>query len=142
MVAGAAFCPSCGKPVALAATGPATRASVAATGLQTNIAGALCYVAGFVTGILFLVLDPYRRDRFVRFHAWQSIFLSVTCLVAYFALGLSLMILPGMLWPLRWLLHSLLGLGFLFLWLLLMYEAYDHQQLKLPGIGDLAAKQM
>src|SRR5262245_7730099 len=42
--------------------------------LKPNVAGMLCYPLSFITGMLFLVLTPYNRDRFVRFHAWQSIF--------------------------------------------------------------------
>ncbi len=142
MVAGAAYCPSCGKPAPPATQTGSTQPSLASLeGLQPNVAGLLCYLAGFVTGIFFLVVDPYKRDRFVRFHAFQSIFLSVAWFALHFALGVFLTILPGMLWRMGWMLHSLLGLVFFFLWVLLMYKAYNHEQFKLPVIGDLAAKQ-
>ena len=143
MIAGAAFCPSCGKPVDLTATAPSSAtAAVASLGLQTNVAGALCYLAGLLTGILFLVLEPYRHDRFVRFHAWQSIFLSLAWFAAYFLVfGLFLAILPGTLWRLMWLLHAVLDLGFFLLWLLLMYKAYNRGQFQLPIIGGLAKRQ-
>jgi uncharacterized membrane protein len=141
MIAGAAFCPSCGKPIGPAAAGPSGTA-VASPGSQTNVTAALCYLAGLVTGILFLVLEPYRHDRFIRFHAWQSIFLSLAWFAAYFlVLGLFLTILPGMLWRLTWLLHAVLALGFFSLWLLLIYKAYNHEQFQLPIIGDLAKRQ-
>ena len=83
------FCPSCGKPLSEGAAkcgycGVAVRASaVAATvapqsaGMSVNAAGALAYLAGFITGIIFLVVDPYKRDPFVRFHAFQSIFFNI-----------------------------------------------------------------
>ena len=91
------FCASCGSPVegrfcakcgaamgaAPAGGGPAPTYNppppVAATagGLTDNIAGALCYLVGFVTGILFLVMEPYSKKPFVRFHAFQSIFFCV-----------------------------------------------------------------
>ncbi len=144
MVAGAAFCPSCGKPAASSLVAVPSGGSVpasASAGLQPNVAGALCYLAGFITGIVFLVADPYKRDRFVRFHAFQSIFLSVAWFVAYFALEVLLTILPGMLWRLAWFLHSALGLAFFLLWLFMMFKAYSNEQFKLPVIGDLATKQ-
>lgn len=91
-MAGAAYCPSCGKPVGdpAAIEQPAT-----AAGLQTNVAGALCYLGGFVTGILFLIIWPYTRERFVRFHAFQSIFLSAALFVAYFGLHVVVRCCPA-----------------------------------------------
>ena len=139
MVAGAAFCASCGRPAvptAAVAQGVATGA-----GLQSNIAGLLCYVVGFISGIYFLVADPYKRDSFVRFHALQSIFLSIVWVAAYFAIGMLTAIVPYSLWQVVWMLHSLLGLAFFLLWVFLMYKAYNHEQFKLPFIGELAAKQ-
>jgi uncharacterized membrane protein len=96
---------------------------------------------GLITGIFFLVADPYKQDRFVRFHAFQSIFLSVAWFAVYFALSIFLSILPGMLWRIGWMLHSAVGLGFLLLWVFLMFKAYNNEQFKLPVLGDLAVKQ-
>jgi uncharacterized membrane protein len=144
MVLGAAFCPSCGRP---AGSGPVTQAHetqppvAAGTGLQRNVAGFLCYLAGFITGIFFLVAEPYKRDHFVRFHAFQAIFLSVAWFAVYFALSIFLSIVPGMLWRVSWMLHSVVSLGFFCLWLFLMFKAYNNELFKLPVIGDLAAKQ-
>ncbi len=61
------------------------------------MAGAFSYLFGFITGIVFLALDPYNKDRFVRFHAFQSIFLSVGWIVAWIALGIILAILSTIL---------------------------------------------
>ncbi len=139
MIAGAAFCPSCGKPAQqLAAVAAATGAGV---GLQPHIAGALCYAMGFVTGVLFLLLEPYKRSPFIRFHAFQSIFVSAAWLAAYFALAILSAILPDMFWPVTLTLRLVLDLGFFLLWLFLMYKAYHNQQFKLPVIGGLAVKQ-
>jgi len=144
MISGAAFCPSCGRPAGQSWAGtestPRTSA-ITSSGLQPNVAGALCYLVGFITGIFFLVLDPYKRNQFVRFHAFQAIFLSVAWFAVYFVLAIFLAIVPGILWRMVWLLHSLLDLGFFLLWLLLMYEAYNKEEFKLPVIGELAAKQ-
>jgi uncharacterized membrane protein len=109
--------------------GPASQAD-----LKPNVAGMLCYPLSFITGILFLVLTPYNRDRFVRFHAWQSIFFSLAMVVLSFALG----ILP---WPIDWMsLHALrlLALGGTG-WS--MYKAYQGERFKLPIIGDWAENQ-
>ena len=83
----AVFCSVCGSPVSSAGRPavppppPPPLAGAASTGMTSNIAGALCYLLTFITGILFLVLEPYKRDRFVRFHAFQSIFFGVILVV-------------------------------------------------------------
>jgi uncharacterized membrane protein len=109
--------------------GPAAQAD-----LKPNVAGMLCYPLSFITGILFLVLTPYNRDRFVRFHAWQSIFFSLAMVV----LSLALRILP---WPFEWM--SLYALRLLALggtgWL--MYKAYQSELFKLPLVGEWAENQ-
>jgi uncharacterized membrane protein len=73
--------------------------------------------------------------------AFKAIFLSVAWLAAYLAPGIILAMAPAILWRLVWLLHAVLALGLLLLWSLLMYKAYNHEQFKLPVIGDLGAKQ-
>jgi len=109
--------------------GPAAQAD-----LKPNVAGMLCYPLSFITGILFLVLTPYNRDRFVRFHAWQSIFFSLAIVV----LSIALRILP---WPLEAM--SLYTLRLLALggtgWL--MYKAYQGERFKLPLVGEWAENQ-
>ena len=144
MIAGAAFCPSCGKPVSMPAAGTSTTGTPEESpGLRSNVAGALCYFAGLVTGLLFLCLEPYRHDRFIRFHAWQSILLSLAWFTASFLLlGVFRTILPGRLWRMTWLLHAVLDLGFFLLWLLLMHKAYNHEQFRLPIIGYVARRQL
>ena len=122
----------------------APAAAAAGTGLTPNIAGALAYSLGIITGILFLVLEPYRRDRFVRFHAMQSILY----FVAAVAFRILWSIVVGMLirisgWiavvsiPIR-LLISLCLFG---LWLFLMFQAYNRREFRLPILGAIAAKQ-
>jgi len=109
--------------------GPASQAD-----LKPNVAGMLCYPLSVISGVLFLVLTPYNRDRFVRFHAWQSIFFFLAMLVLSFAVQ----ILP---WFLEWIFVSALpllafvGTGWL------MYKAYNNEPFKLPVIGDWAEKQ-
>src|SRR5882672_8042514 len=113
---------------------PPYQGPVSQADLKPNVAGMLCYPLFFVTGILFLVLTPYNRDRFVRFHAWQSIFFSLAMVILSFVLR----ILPE---PLDWMslsvfrLLALGGTGWL------MYKAYHNEWFKLPLIGDWAESQ-
>ncbi len=145
------FCPNCGfdTSAAGAATGGSPRADyvppaapISAPGLRQNIASALCYLLGFVTGIIFLVLSPYNRDRTIRFHAFQSIFLSL----ALFVIDIILSILSGILWAanagaLAGLLWRLYQLATLIGWIYLMYSAYMDRKIVVPVVGPLAQRQ-
>jgi uncharacterized membrane protein len=155
--AGAVFCGSCGTPVASAAppAGGAPQASPPpagafgpapqSTGMTSNVAGALAYLVGFITGIIFLVIEPYNKDPFVRFHAFQSIFLSVFCIVLFMVWGAIsgtlFLVSLGFFWSLMWLVWLLLRIAFFLLWLYMMYKAYNNERYSLPFIGPLAAKQ-
>ncbi len=106
-------------------------------GLTDNVACALCYALGLITGILFLVLAPYNQNRKIRFHAFQSIFLHAAFIVVWIALLFLAAISGGLLIfvsPLIW-------LGFFVLWLVMIIKAYQDQKLVLPIIGPLAEKQ-
>jgi len=144
MISGAAFCPSCGRPAGQSWVGTesASRTSaVTSSGLQPNVAGSLCYLVGFITGIFFLVAEPYKRDPFVRFHAYQSIFVSVAAIVVRIGFGVLLSIMPWSLWSLISMVSALVLLAFFLLFLLLMFKAYSNERFKLPVIGDLAERQ-
>jgi len=150
-----AFCPNCGNQVdgrfcakcgtavnAEAAAGAATAPAgvpitIQAGGLTDNIASALCYLLGFVTGILFLVLEPYSRNRKIRFHAFQSIFLNVAWVVIWFAW----VFLTSMMHAIFFFLSPLFGLAWFIIWLFMMFKAYQDQKVVLPIIGPLAEKQ-
>jgi uncharacterized membrane protein len=138
---GAAFCPNCGTPAGAAPSG----APAAAKPMASNVAGLLTYLAGFITGIIFLVIEPYKNDKFVRFHAFQSIFVSVAYVVIMIAWSILTGILSaislGVLWPVLTTVWWLLRLGFFLLWLFLMYKAYNNERFMLPVIGPLAAQQ-
>ena len=150
---GATFCAGCGKPVGTAApaavtsSGAAVQPAVAApqtSAMSSNVAAALAYVLGFITGIIFLVLEPYKHDRFVRFHAMQSIFYSAACIVLSIAWGILVNIVMSItLWMAAVLtpLGLLLSLGFFVFWLYLMYQAYSNKEFRIPIIGAIAAKQ-
>ena len=62
--------------------------------MTDNMAGALCYLFGFITGILFLVLAPYNQDRNIRFHAFQSIFLNIAWVIISIVIGIVVIGLP------------------------------------------------
>lgn len=106
--------------------------------MTDNVAGMLAYVT-IVPAILFLVLEPYNRKRFVRFHSFQMIFFSVAWIVIWIALSFVGMI-PVLGW-LTLLIWPLLGLGGLLLWIILLVKANQGQMFKLPVVGDLAEKQ-
>jgi uncharacterized membrane protein len=152
LAAGAGFCPACGTAVGGqnvststgAAAAPA-QSGVATTGMTNNVAGALCYIVGFITGIVFLVLEPYNKNRFVRFHAFQSIFFSAACIVfsiIWSTIFVSLLFTPGIgLWGLMSMIYLVIRLAMFGAWLFLMYKAYNNEEYKLPIIGEIAAKQ-
>jgi uncharacterized membrane protein len=130
-----------GQPTASgAAVAPNAQTSVAVS-LQPNVAGLLCYALGFVSGIFFLIVDPYKQNQFVRFHALQSIFLSVAWTALYLVFDAGFAILPGALWSVSLMLNSVLSLAVFLLWLFLMYKAYNNERFKLPVIGDVAERQ-
>jgi uncharacterized membrane protein len=99
------------------------------TGLDANVAAALAYALGFITGVVFLVSE--RDSRFVRFHAMQSIIvflgLSVVCVLLQSIPLLGMLIAIFLVIPLS-----------AVLWLLLMFKAYQGERFKLPIVGDMA----
>jgi len=133
---GTTFCPNCGAPQAGA---PAGGGAAAGTGMAENVAGLLCYVLGWITGLIFFLID---KRPFVRFHAAQSMVtfgaLHVLSIVLGFVLGAS-MFVGGMggfgvgimvIW--------LINLACLVLWVLCMVKAYQGERFKLPLAGDIA----
>ena len=142
------FCPNCGAPLAEAAAGSSPTGAAPqiapAEGLSENLASALCYLLGFITGILFLVLEPYSRNRTIRFHAFQSILFSVAIAVIWFVWGIvssGLMAIPFIGVVLSGLLAAAISLGTLGCWLFLMWKAYNGQRFVMPVIGPFAEKQ-
>lgn len=110
-------------------------------GLQPNVAGLLCYVAGIITGILFLALEPYNKDRFVRFHAFQSIFLFAAWICVLLVTAMADAILPWGLGVLVAFFRFALGIGVFALWIFSMFKAYNNEMFKIPVIGDIAEQQ-
>lgn len=113
--------------------------------MQPNAAGALAYLAGFITGIIFLLIDPFKSDRFVRFHALQSIFFNLAWIglwIAWIIVGFVLgAMTKGVFFLIQMPINLLLMLGGFGLWAYLMYSAYQRKTFRLPVVGALAAKQ-
>jgi len=148
-----AFCPACGKatgqaPVAGVAAPPAPPpAQVAPAGgyqaavpvstpLEENIAGMLAYFT-IIPAIIFLLIEPYNRNRFVRFHSFQCLFTVGALVVIHIGLSIIGYMLPLLVFPI----YGLLGLAEFALWILLVIKAYQHELFKLPIVGDMAEKQ-
>jgi uncharacterized membrane protein len=102
----------------------------ASTGLRSNVAGLLCYLLFWVTGLELLLLE--KKDKFVRFHAIQSIivfgFISVAFLLLFW--------IPVVGWVFSWALGALTPI----LWILLMIKAYRGKKIKIPIAGKFAEK--
>lgn len=100
------------------------------TGFDANVAAALCYLVGFVTGIIFLVIE--KENKFVRFHAMQS----TLVFIGIVAVDILLQLVP--------ILGALVVVFIVIplsaiLWLLLMFKAYQGEEFKLPLVGQMAA---
>jgi uncharacterized membrane protein len=107
------------------------------TGMQANVAALLCYVLGWVTGLVFFLIE--KENKFVRFHAMQSIIVFGALFVLQIALGIFAGLLAAMhLYFLIPALNGLVGLATLILWILLMVKAYQGEKFKLPIAGDMA----
>lgn len=107
----------------------------AQSGLSDTAAGALAYVT-IIPAIIFLLVEPYNRNSFVKFHAWQSIFLSIACFVLWFV-NMILAFIP----VIGWLLMLAIGVGIIVLWIVCVLKAMNGQKFMIPVIGPLAEKQ-
>lgn len=109
------------------------------TGLKKETSAALSYVLGFITGIIFLIIE---KDPFVRFHAMQSIVVSLAFFVFSWILGI-ISVLLGLTVFLAWvgpLLSGVLMIGGFVLWLLLIYKAYQGEKWQVPYIGKFVER--
>jgi uncharacterized membrane protein len=112
--------------------------------MNQNMAGALCYLFGFITGILFLVLAPYNQDRNVRFHAFQSIFLNIAVVALWIVVTIVLIpfhYIPFLGFVISFVLQFVLWIGSVIVWLYMMFKTYNGEKIVLPVIGPLADRQ-
>jgi uncharacterized membrane protein len=142
----AAFCPGCGRSMAsttIRATPATSRAQGKVGFLFENIAGALAYVT-FIPAVVFLNLEPYKKNRFVRFHCVQCLLLWATGVLTALLLKaatLLLFIVP-VVGPLFVVLVSVvMGLAAIVVWLVLVVKALQGETFKLPVLGDFAERQ-
>jgi uncharacterized membrane protein len=139
-----AFCNMCGAQIAdgtttcAACSSRAPAAPVSAGGLTDNVAGMLAYVT-IIPAIIFLVMEPYNKNRFVRFHSFQSIFFCVALIILQ--IGLSIMTTVPFMALITIPLHLVIGIGAFVIWIILLLKANQGQMYKLPVIGDMAEKQ-
>jgi uncharacterized membrane protein len=146
-----AFCPNCGASVdgrfcAKCGSAVGSDAGVAGGGsippapgsvssaIADNVAGALAYIP--IVGIIFLLVEPYNRNRAVRFHSFQGLFL----LAASIVVNIVLATVASVMWGL-WFLMPFIHLCFVGVWLFLMFKTYSGDRIVLPVIGPIAEKQ-
>ncbi len=150
----ASFCPKCGAPQGASSSGGSQSSSVAppsapaadspTAGMEENIAALVAYIFGWLSGLIFLLID---KRPFVKFHAAQSIALNI-CFVAiwilYVIFSFFITMVSAMLhFPIGFISFFLLpviGLAFLATWIFMMYKAYSHEKFKLPIIGNMVEK--
>jgi uncharacterized membrane protein len=134
----AGFCPKCGQPQAGGAVTQTTQG--AQSGMSENVAGFLCYLVGWVTGIIFFLID---KRPFVRFHAAQSIVvfggLHIINIFVTIIFGAGMMMRGGFgTFGIGGVLYSLIGLASFILWILLMVKAYQHESFEVPIAAGIA----
>lgn len=133
----AAFCPGCGRPMQTE-----ERAQGKVGLLPERVAGALAYFS-FIPAIIFLVVEPYKNNRFVRFHSLQCLLLWGAAVLAAIALklaGMLLFIIPVLGPLLVVLVWTVVGFGALVIWLVLVVKAFQGLMFRLPMLGDFAAE--
>ncbi len=104
--------------------------------LPETIAGALAYFT-FVPALIFLLVEPYKKNRFLRFHSFQCIGVFLALVIAAAAMRIAAAVLGPLIIVL---LAVILGLGFFILWLVLLVKALQGEMFKLPLIGDYAER--
>lgn len=153
LAAGSGFCGACGAAISGqsvtttsgAAAQSAPNANAATSGGMTdNVAAALSYI--WIVGLIFLFIEPYNKKRFVKFHAFQSVFYAAAAFVLWIGLHIFGLIAGAVTSGIAWLivgpLALLLWLGMVIFWVIMVIKAYNNQEFKAPIIGNLAAQQV
>src|SRR5580704_19303270 len=132
----AAFCPGCGR-----AMRPVESARGTVGALPETLAGALAYL--LLPAIVFLLVEPYSKNRFVRFHSFQCLGVCLAGVVVGASLrvvGFGLFFIPAIGHMLVWLLSMVVGLAFIAVWFLLVAKTLQGEMFKLPLVGDFAER--
>jgi uncharacterized membrane protein len=130
------------RPPAVSAPAATTPAATISSQPQDNLIAALAYVT-FIPASIFVLIEPFKRNRFVRFHAFQSIFLTVATILAAIAMRILysvLTVIPVVGYLLAWLVIPVALLGVGILWVVLLVKALQGETFKLPLIGNLAER--
>jgi uncharacterized membrane protein len=140
------FCPKCGAAVG-AAPAPAPNPAPAGNqslGMEENLASALAYIP--IVGLIFLLVDPYKNNKVVKFHSLQSLFYCGAWIVIGIALAIFSAIMFAILpYSMAWLsltVWRLVELGLVIGWIIMVVKAYQRQRFVMPIIGPLAEKQV
>jgi uncharacterized membrane protein len=123
---------------------PVERAQGKVGALPQTVAGALAYCT-IIPAILFLLIEPYNRNRFVRFHSFQCIGLWLAALVMGAGLrvaGFLLFFVPVLGHLISWLAYMVVSRGFFVIWVVLIVKALQGEMFKLPLVGDFAKQKI
>ena len=148
------FCPKCGAAAPAGGTGyvppgpplgspgyPPPPAG--GLGMEENLASALCYIP--IVGLIFLLIEPYNKNKSIRFHAFQSIFYCIAWIVLSISLSILVAVmfavLPYGVWTIFRLLSSLVQLALFLGWIFMIVKAYQRERFVMPIIGPMAQKQ-
>jgi uncharacterized membrane protein len=133
----AAYCPGCGRAMSLG-----ERAQGTAGALPETVAGAIAYF--LLPAIVFLLVEPYSKNRFVRFHSFQCLGVCLAAVVVGALLrvvGFLLFFIPVVGHMLVWLVSMVVGLAFFTVWAVLVVKALQGEMFKLPLVGEFAERQ-
>ncbi|MGD0735250.1 MAG: hypothetical protein ABR976_08895 [Terracidiphilus sp.] len=112
---------------------------VIAPGLSDNAAAGIAYIT-LIPAVVLLIVEPYKRSSFVRFHCWQSIFFFVGCALVNILVGMAQSVLPPTVFQTMsaW---QIVGLIFFVVWLVVFINAFNGKRLRLPIVGNIAERQ-
>ncbi len=146
----ASFCSTCGKPIAQPAGAAATAAPSGAAGATVvpgpapvagampneNVMGGIAYLTIF-PAIIFLLIEPHKYNKFVRFHSWQCIWLCIT----WFVVVIATFWIPFVGFGVGFMIRGAIRLVLFIAWLVAIINAFQGKMFKLPVLGDLAEQQ-
>ena len=104
---------------------------------QANVIAALAYLVFFVSGVIFLYLEPYNQDEFIRFHARQSIGFSLAWIAISIVFAVFIAVMPHGIGSLLGLIQTLIDIALAVYWVFLMYEAYNGERYRIPELADI-----
>ena len=138
------YCPNCGTPSAVDPIGSIPNEGVppplpppSVPGVPSNWASVICYVVMIAGPLIFLFLEPYNRDRKIRFDAWQALFLQLAFIAAHLVVG----VFGDISWRMTLLMNQLINLAYLVIVIFMAVKAFQNERVLLPVVGPIAEKQ-